>query len=173
MKGLTMKRQSRQNQRRVIASILTGMFLAQQSMGLSVLAASTITGFTSGGSGTFNINPEGKIGNDIGYRQYEQFILGKFLHVGKFDRKLALGIRIRDIKKRHLTGKILLPVLNDAVHVNSIHIHQLPAVSGKAVECPGLYEPFDHTLVDFLAVHPFKKIVYIAKITMRFTLVYY
>ena len=56
MKGLTMTRRSRKNQRRVIASILTGMFIVQQTMTLTV-CASEISGIT-GVNGVFNINPE-------------------------------------------------------------------------------------------------------------------
>ena len=75
MKGLTMTRRSRKNQRRVIASILTGMFIVQQTMTLTV-CASEISGITSGGHGTFNITPE-KIDGSTGFRHYEKFNLDK------------------------------------------------------------------------------------------------
>lgn len=39
-------------------------------------ATSTITDFANGGSGTFNIDPA-KINGDVGYRQYQDFTLGK------------------------------------------------------------------------------------------------
>ena len=48
-------RQSGKNQKRTIAVLLTGLFMVQQTMGLSVFAASTISGVTNGGSGSFNI----------------------------------------------------------------------------------------------------------------------
>ena len=68
-----MTRKSRKNQRRVIASLLTGVFMIQQTMTLTVVA-SEISGVTSGGHGTFNISPTNKVGN-IGFRQYEKFNL--------------------------------------------------------------------------------------------------
>ena len=74
MKGLTMTRRSRKNQRRVIASILTGMFIVQQTMTLTV-CASEISGIT-GVNGVFNINPEHS-SNGIGYRHYEKFNLSQ------------------------------------------------------------------------------------------------
>ena len=75
MKGLTMKRQSRKTHRMVVASVLTGLFFVQQTMTLQVLAASTITGVTNGGSGTFNVDPTGHK-NGIGYRGYTDFSVG-------------------------------------------------------------------------------------------------
>ena len=68
-----MTRKSRKNQRRVIASLLTGVFILQQTMALTVVA-SEISGITNGGHGTFNIDPTGKAG-DIGFRGYEKFNL--------------------------------------------------------------------------------------------------
>ena len=117
MKGLTMKRQSRKNRRRVLASILTGMFLAQQSMGLSVLATSTITGVTNGGSGTFNINPT-KTTNGIGFRQYDQFNLGKgdvanlnFTDINTFvnmvDNKVIINGIVNSIKDGKIGGNTI------------------------------------------------------------------
>ena len=69
-----MTRRSRKNQRRVIASILTGMFIVQQTMTLTV-CASEISGIT-GVNGVFNINPEHS-SNGIGYRHYEKFNLSQ------------------------------------------------------------------------------------------------
>ena len=68
-----MTRKSRKNQRRVIASLLTGVFMLQQTMALTVVA-SEISGITNGGHGTFNIDPTGKAGS-IGFRGYEKFNL--------------------------------------------------------------------------------------------------
>ena len=73
MKGLTMRRR-RKHQRRVIASILTGIFLVQQTMTLSVLA-SEISGVT-GVNGVYNIDPT-KTSNGIGFRHYEKFNLSE------------------------------------------------------------------------------------------------
>ncbi|MBD5402793.1 leukotoxin LktA family filamentous adhesin, partial [bacterium] len=64
---------SRKRSKRVLASALTALFIAQQSMLLSVVA-SDITGVTNGGHGTFNINPEHASGN-VGFRGYENFNL--------------------------------------------------------------------------------------------------
>ena len=73
MKGLTMRRR-RKSQRRVIASILTGVFIVQQTMTLSVLA-SEISGVT-GVNGVYNIDPT-KTTNGIGFRHYEKFNLSQ------------------------------------------------------------------------------------------------
>lgn len=73
MKGLMMRRR-RKNQRRVIASILTGMFIVQQTMTLSVFA-SNISG-VNGVNGVYNIDPSHKNG-DIGFRHYQNFDLSK------------------------------------------------------------------------------------------------
>ena len=73
MKGLMMRRR-RKNQRRVIASILTGMFIVQQTMTLSVFA-SNISG-VNGVNGVYNIDPAHKNG-DIGFRHYQNFDLSK------------------------------------------------------------------------------------------------
>ena len=70
-----MTRKSRKTQRRVIASLLTGVFMLQQTMALTVVA-SEISGITNGGHGTFNIDPTNKAG-DIGFRHYEKFNLDK------------------------------------------------------------------------------------------------
>lgn len=69
-------RQSGKNQKRTIAVLLTGLFMVQQTMGLSVFAASTISGVTNGGSGTFNIDPTTKT-NGTGFRHYQDFNLGQ------------------------------------------------------------------------------------------------
>ena len=69
-----MTRKSRKNQRRVIASLLTGIFLVQQTMTLTVVA-SEISGVTGQG-GVFNINPATTKG-DLGFRHYEKFNLSK------------------------------------------------------------------------------------------------
>ena len=69
-------RQSGKNQKRTIAVLLTGLFMVQQTMGLSVFAASTISGVTNGGSGTFNIDPTTK-NNGTGFRHYQDFNLGQ------------------------------------------------------------------------------------------------
>ena len=67
---------SRKNQKRVIASALTALFLTHQSMLLSV-AASEISGVT-GNNGIFNIAPGARIpDSDIGYRKYQNFNLDK------------------------------------------------------------------------------------------------
>ena len=69
-------RQSGKNQKRTIAVLLTGLFMVQQTMGLSVFAASTISGVTNGGSGSFNIDPITK-NNGTGFRHYQDFNLGQ------------------------------------------------------------------------------------------------
>ena len=69
-------RQSGKNQKRTIAVLLTGLFMVQQTMGLSVFAASTISGVTNGGSGSFNIDPTNK-NNGTGFRHYQDFNLGQ------------------------------------------------------------------------------------------------
>ena len=69
-------RQSGKNQKRTIAVLLTGLFMVQQTMGLSVFAASTISGVTNGGSGSFNIDPTTKT-NGTGFRHYQDFNLGQ------------------------------------------------------------------------------------------------
>lgn len=50
--------------------------MVQQTMGLSVFAASTISGVTNGGSGSFNIDPTTKT-NGTGFRHYQDFNLGQ------------------------------------------------------------------------------------------------
>lgn len=50
--------------------------MVQQTMGLSVFAASTISGVTNGGSGSFNIDPITK-NNGTGFRHYQDFNLGQ------------------------------------------------------------------------------------------------
>lgn len=50
--------------------------MVQQTMGLSVFAASTISGVTNGGSGSFNIDPTTK-NNGTGFRHYQDFNLGQ------------------------------------------------------------------------------------------------
>lgn len=69
-------RQSGKNQKRTIAVLLTGLFMVQQTMGLSVFAASTISKVTNGGSGSFNIDPTTK-NNGTGFRHYQDFNLGQ------------------------------------------------------------------------------------------------
>lgn len=69
-------RQSGKNQKRTIAVLLTGLFMVQQTMGLSVFAASTISEVTNGGSGSFNIDPTIK-NNGTGFRHYQDFNLGQ------------------------------------------------------------------------------------------------
>lgn len=69
-------RQSGKNQKRTIAVLLTGLFMVQQTMGLSVFAASTISGVTNGGRGSFNIDPTTK-NNGTGFRHYQDFNLGQ------------------------------------------------------------------------------------------------
>ena len=66
---------SRKNKKRILASILTGMFVLQQTMCINAFAESNITGITNGGSGTFNIDPAISSGN-VGFRGYEDFTLG-------------------------------------------------------------------------------------------------
>ena len=65
---------SRKRSKRIVASALTALFIAQQSMLLSVVA-SDITGVT-GNNGVYNINPSTAKG-DIGFRHYENFNLSK------------------------------------------------------------------------------------------------
>src|SRR5574344_1942299 len=67
-----MTRKSRKNQRRVIASLLTGVFMIQQTMTLTVVA-SEISGIT-GNNGVYNIDPSSTNGN-VGFRHYEKFNL--------------------------------------------------------------------------------------------------
>ena len=69
-----MTRKSRKTQRRVIASLMTGVFMLQQTMALTVIA-SDITGVT-GNNGVYNIDPLSKNGA-TGFRQYENFNLSK------------------------------------------------------------------------------------------------
>ncbi len=66
--------QSRKNQRRVIASVLTGMLILQQTTLVGAFA-SNISGFSQT-SGTFNINPERASGT-MGFRNYENFNLSE------------------------------------------------------------------------------------------------
>ena len=67
---------SRKRQKRIIASMLTTLFVAQQSMLLSVVA-SEISG-VNGNNGIYNINPSALInGTDMGYRKYKDFTLDK------------------------------------------------------------------------------------------------
>ena len=71
-------RRSRKAQRRIVASILTGVFLMQQTMTLSVFA-STITSVGSGvtqNGNTFTIDPMQTNGN-IGFQKYDKFDLSK------------------------------------------------------------------------------------------------
>ena len=65
-------RRRRKSQRRVIASILTGMFIVQQTMTLSVMA-SEISGVSANGN-IFNIDPT-HVSGDMGFRHYEKFNL--------------------------------------------------------------------------------------------------
>ena len=67
-----MTRKSRKTQRRVIASLMTGVFMLQQTMALTVIA-SDITGVT-GNCGVYNINPLTKNGA-TGFRNYQNFNL--------------------------------------------------------------------------------------------------
>ena len=65
---------SRKRNKRIVASALTALFIAQQSMLLSVVA-SDISGVT-GNNGVYNINPTHSNG-DVGFRHYENFNLSK------------------------------------------------------------------------------------------------
>ena len=67
-------RKSRKTQRRVIASLMTGVFMLQQTMALSVIA-SEISGFNQT-SGVFNIDPT-KVNGNTGFRHYEKFNLSQ------------------------------------------------------------------------------------------------
>ncbi len=69
-----MMRKSRKTQRRIIASLMTGVFMLQQTMALTVVA-SEISGFNQT-SGVFNIDPTSKSGN-TGFRHYEKFNLSQ------------------------------------------------------------------------------------------------
>ena len=62
--------------KRIVAAVLTSLFLTQQSMLLSVIA-SEISGI-NGNNGVYNINPTAMIPKtDIGYRKYKDFVLDK------------------------------------------------------------------------------------------------
>ncbi len=65
---------SRKNQRRIIASLLTGVFMLQQTMTLSVIATD-ITGVT-GNNGVYNIDPT-NVNGTTGFRQYTNFNLSE------------------------------------------------------------------------------------------------
>lgn len=70
-----MKSSGKRN-KRIVASILTTVFMAHQTMLLSV-AASEISGINST-NGVYNINPSALInGTDMGYRKYKNFVLDK------------------------------------------------------------------------------------------------
>ena len=69
-------RKSKNTQRRIIASLMTGVFMLQQTMALTVVA-SEISGFNQS-SGVFNIDPTKKSG-DMGFRQYEKFNLSRVM----------------------------------------------------------------------------------------------
>ena len=69
-----MTRKSRKTQRRIIASLMTGVFMLQQTMALTVVA-SDISGVT-GVNGVYNIDPA-HITGDLGFRQYENFNLSE------------------------------------------------------------------------------------------------
>ena len=57
--------------KRIVAAVLTSLFLTQQSMLLSVIA-SEISGI-NGNNGVYNINPTAMIPKtDIGYRKYKE-----------------------------------------------------------------------------------------------------
>ena len=63
-----MTRKSRKTQRRILASLMTGVFVLQQTMTLSVVA-SDISGVT-GVNGIYNIDPT-KTDGAVGFRQYQ------------------------------------------------------------------------------------------------------
>ena len=65
-----MMRKNGKTQRRIIASLMTGVFMLQQTMTLTVVA-SDISG-VSGQGGVYNIDPTKKSG-DMGFRQYQNF----------------------------------------------------------------------------------------------------
>ena len=67
-------RKSRKTQRRIIASLMTGVFMLQQTMALSVVA-SEISGFSQT-NGVFNIDPT-KVDGSTGFRHYQKFDLSK------------------------------------------------------------------------------------------------
>ena len=52
----------------IVAALIAGLSVC------SANATSTITGVTSGGSGTFNIDPS-KASGDVGFRYYDNFIM--------------------------------------------------------------------------------------------------
>lgn len=62
--------------KRAACSFLTVAFFLQQSLLVPVFAESNISGVTSGGSGTFNIEPTGVSGS-TGFRHYNYFNLGR------------------------------------------------------------------------------------------------
>ena len=70
-----MTRRSRKNQRRIIAALLTGVFVMQPTA-LTVLASEIVSGgltFMPTGN-TYNISPE-SIDNKVGFREYSKFNL--------------------------------------------------------------------------------------------------
>ena len=78
-KGQAKMRRSRKAKIQIAASILTGVFIIQQSMTLSagaaIQAASGWSGVgTADASGVININP-GKFDGNIGFQKYDQFVL--------------------------------------------------------------------------------------------------
>ncbi len=73
MKGYSHMKNSKK-MKRIVAASLTGLFLAQQSMLLSVVA-SDITGVT-GNNGVYNINPK-DVKNGMGFRHYNNFNLSE------------------------------------------------------------------------------------------------
>ena len=75
MKGFSMNTRNKRP-KRIVAAVLTSLFLTQQSMLLSVIA-SEISGI-NGNNGVYNINPTAMIPKtDIGYRKYKDFVLDK------------------------------------------------------------------------------------------------
>ena len=70
-----MTRLSRKNQRRIIASLLTGVFMMQPTM-LTVVASEIVSGGTAmtKTNGAYNIDPSSISGN-VGFREYTKFNL--------------------------------------------------------------------------------------------------
>ena len=72
-----MRNGRKKNNRKLIASFLTGALVIQQATMLGAVGAVTSTNITgiTGSNGVYNINPEDYINGSIGYRNYQNFQL--------------------------------------------------------------------------------------------------
>ena len=100
MRGMTMTNSTKRRNRK-IAAMLTALFIAQQSMLLSVMATN-ITGI-QGQNGVYNIEHQTKSGN-IGFRSYDNFELSQgdianlqFKDIQTFVNMVQNGIKIDGI----------------------------------------------------------------------------